>query len=97
MSENFEGTSSSRDAAIAEAVDTADLRKETERAPTYDSFGDPDEALAWVLNRLSWTYTTDGVRAWWTSTHGLLDGLSPESLWDTDPNRVIRLAHQVER
>lgn len=67
-----------------------------EQHPTYDSFGDPDEALAWVLERLNITYKPDGVRQWWTHEHARLGGKSPEQVWNEDPDSIIRLAVQIE-
>lgn len=61
-----------------------------ERIPTYDSFGDTDEALTWVLERLS-HYDPNGIRAWWTNPHEALGSATPETAWDVDPNAVIQL------
>ena len=71
--------------------------KQVERIPTYDSFGDGDEALAWILGRLSDRMSQDDVRKWWTSYSDSLDGFRPEDMWYSDPNRVIKLAASGER
>jgi len=62
-----------------------------ERVPTYDSFGDPDEALQWIVDRIILRTNPHGLEVWWTSPDRLLDGLSPEAAWHQDPNRLIKL------
>jgi hypothetical protein len=70
---------------------TGTHEKLPDRIPTYDSFNDPDEALAWVLERVHAGRTDDEVRAWWTEPH--LGGESPEIVWYSDPNLIIRMVH----
>jgi hypothetical protein len=67
-----------------------------ERIPTYDSFGNTNEALSWVLERLSITYKPSGVKIWWTNPHTGLEGISPSETWEIDPDKVIRLAAGIE-
>ena len=62
-----------------------------ERTPTYDSFGDRDEALQWVLERivLKANPAPGGITSWWRSSNHNLGGMSPEEVWETDENRLI--------
>jgi len=60
-----------------------------ERIPTYDSFGDPDEALAWVVDRMISKYQPDGLRVWWSSPDDDLGGMTPEQVWFDNPDTLI--------
>jgi len=62
-----------------------------ERIPTYDAFGDRDEALQWVLERivLKADPAPGAITIWWKSANPGLDNMSPEQVWEVDENRLI--------
>jgi hypothetical protein len=62
-----------------------------ERIPTVDSFGDIDEALAWVADRLNSTIIDDkDMSTWWNSPHEALGKRSPGAVWSEDPDFILR-------
>ncbi|MDB5160019.1 MAG: hypothetical protein JWO99_282 [Candidatus Saccharibacteria bacterium] len=75
-------------------TNTGSHELQPERIPTFDSFSDVDEALAWVLGRLKMTYTSEGVNIWWNNAN--LDGVTPEVMWDIDPDKVIQSVAQLD-
>jgi len=62
-----------------------------ERIPTYDAFGDRDEALQWVLERIVMKAdpAPGAITVWWQSANEGLGGRSPEQVWDTNENELI--------
>lgn len=63
----------------------------SDRIPTYHSFGDPDEASLWVLQRIVKKLQEKNVSRWWNNPHESLQGLSPSQVWEIDPDQIIKL------
>lgn len=49
-----------------------------------------------VDNILAGSYDTDGIAAWWRRPRSVLDGLTPEQAWSSDPERVLELARRLD-
>ena len=70
-------------------IETGEQLPPLERIPTYDSFGDHDEALVWVVDKMRTTLSQDELTLWWTSAHEALNDMSPEQVWSHSPDALI--------